>query len=138
MDYVKPSDVAESFLASGVIKSQSPVSRVLVRGCLSGSLLGFATTVAFTASSQGLPPIIGAILFPSGFAMIVVLGLELVTGSFAILPTAFLAGRAGLVCVLANLMWVFLGNLIGGCQYGWTTPMYKHSLVTYRPQAQGH
>jgi formate/nitrite transporter len=62
---------------------------------------------------------IGAILFPVGFAMIVVLGLELVTGSFAMVPAAFLAGRVGLPRVLANLVWVFLGNLIGGCLYAW-------------------
>jgi formate/nitrite transporter len=90
-----------------------------VRGFLSGALLGFATTVAFTATAQGLPPVLGAVLFPLGFAMIVVLGLELVTGSFAMLPAAFLARRVGLVPMLANLLWVYLGNLIGGCMYAW-------------------
>jgi formate transporter len=119
MDYIRPSDVAESFLANGVTKSQLPVSQLLLRGLLSGALLGFATTVAFTATSQGLAPVIGAILFPVGFAMIVVLGLELVTGSFAMLPTAFLAGKVGLARVMTNLIWVFLGNLIGGCLYAW-------------------
>lgn len=119
MDYIKPSEVAETFLANAVTKSQLPASQLLVRGFLSGALLGFATTVAFTATAQGLPPVLGAVLFPVGFAMIVVLGLELVTGSFAILPTALLAGRVGLVRVLTNLTWVFCGNLIGGCLYAW-------------------
>ncbi len=50
-------------------------------GFLSGALLGFATTVAFTANAQGLAPVFGALLFPVGFAMIVVLSLELVTGT---------------------------------------------------------
>jgi formate transporter len=119
MDYIKPAEVAESFLANGAAKGQLPVNQLLLRGLLSGALLGFATTVAFTATAQGLSPIIGAILFPVGFAMIVVLGLELVTGSFALLPTAFLAGRVGLAKALTNLIWVFLGNLIGGCLYAW-------------------
>jgi len=119
MDYIKPSEVAETFLANGVTKSLLPVSQLLLRGLLSGALLGFATTVAFTATSQGLAPMIGAILFPVGFAMIVVLGLELVTGSFAMLPAALLAGRVGFFRVSANLIWVFLGNLIGGCLYAW-------------------
>ncbi len=71
------------------------------------------------------PPPRGCLLFsapssfPVGFAMIVVLGLELVTGSFAMLPAAFLARRVGLVRMLTNLLWVFLGNLIGGCLYAW-------------------
>lgn len=119
MDYIKPSEVAESFLAGGATKSRLPVSQLLLRGLLSGALLGFATTVAFTATAQGLAPIVGAILFPVGFAMIVVLGLELVTGSFAMVPAAALAGRVAPMCALTNLTWVFAGNLIGGCLYAW-------------------
>jgi formate/nitrite transporter len=119
MDYIKPSEVAESFLAGGVTKSLLPVGQLLLRGLLSGALLGFATTVAFTATAQGLAPIVGAVLFPVGFAMIVVLGLELVTGSFAMLPIAFFARRTTFGLALKNLTWVFLGNLIGGCLYAW-------------------
>ncbi|NYF81111.1 formate/nitrite transporter family protein [Granulicella arctica] len=119
MDYIKPSEVAESFLTTATTKSQLPASQLLLRGFLSGAFLGFATTVAFTSNAQGVPPVIGSVLFPVGFAMIVILGLELVTGSFAMLPTAFLAGRVKLVRVLTNLFWVYLGNLIGGCLYAW-------------------
>lgn len=119
MDYISPSEVAGSFVANGAVKSRLPVSQLLLRGALSGALLGFATTVAFTANAQGLPPIIGAVLFPVGFAMIVILGLELVTGSFAMLPAAWLAGETSLLRVLGNLLWVFAGNLAGGCLYAW-------------------
>ena len=49
--------------------------------------------------------------------MIVILGLELVTGSFALLPAAWIAKQATLGQVIANLFWVFVGNLIGGCVY---------------------
>lgn len=119
MDYIKPSEVAETFLSSAVTKSNLPVSQLLLRGLLSGALLGFATTVAFAANAQGIPPLVGALVFPVSFAMIVVLGLELVTGSFAMLPSAFLAGKIGLVRTLTNLFWVFLGNLLGGCLYAW-------------------
>ncbi len=117
MDYISPAEVAETFVSSGATKSFLPATQLLVRGFLSGALLGFATTVAFTANAQGLPPIVGAVLFPAGFAMIVVLGLELVTGSFAMLPAAWLDGRAGLPRILGNLAWVFLANMIGACAY---------------------
>lgn len=117
MDYIKPSEVAESFVTNGATKARLNIGALLVRGFLSGALLGFATTVAFTANAQGLPPVIGAILFPVGFAMIVVLGLELVTGSFAIVPSAWLARKTGFGGVVSNLFWVFIGNLLGGCLY---------------------
>ena len=44
--------------------------------------------------------------------MIVILGLELVTGSFALLPLAILERRSSLGAVIANWGWVFLGNLL--------------------------
>jgi formate transporter len=119
VDYVKPLETAESFLTNAVTKSQLPTGQLLLRGFLSGALLAFATTVAFTATAQALPPVVGAVLFPVGFAMIVILGLELVTGSFAMLPPAFLAGKIGPFRVLTNLAWVFIGNLAGGCLYAW-------------------
>ena len=117
MDYVKPSEVADNFVAVGSAKAQLKIGDLLLRGSLSGALLGFATTVAFSANAQGLPPVVGAVLFPAGFAMIVVLGLELVTGSFALLPSLWVAKQTTLHRVAANLFWVFLGNLIGGCFY---------------------
>jgi formate/nitrite transporter len=119
MDYIKPVEVAETFLGNAVTKSKLSVFQMLMRGFLSGALLGFATTVAFTANAQGLPAVVGAVLFPVGFAMIVVLGLELVTGSFSMLPAAMLAGEVGPMATLWNLAWVFLGNLIGGLCYAW-------------------
>lgn len=117
MDYVLPSAVAETFVATGAAKAQLKTRDLLLRGILSGALLGFSTTVAFSANAQGLPPMVGAVLFPAGFAMIVVLGLELVTGSFALLPSAWVAKQAALGKVAANLFWVFIGNLIGACLY---------------------
>ena len=117
MDWIKPSEVIETFLSNGVTKAHLTVAQLLVRGFLSGALLGFATTVAFTATAQGLPPIVGAVLFPAGFAMIVILGLELVTGSFAMLPAARITRRIGTSRAFGNLTLVFLANLIGSLVY---------------------
>jgi formate/nitrite transporter FocA (FNT family) len=65
----------------------------LIRGFLAGALLGFATTLALTATKQTSLPIVGAVIFPVGFVLIVLLGLELVTGNFALLPVACQAKR---------------------------------------------
>lgn len=118
MDYIKPADVVKAMLASGEIKSSLKISDLLLRGILSGALLGFATSLAFTASLQTGVPLTGAIVFPVGFVMIVLLGLELVSGNFAVVTMAGLDGRAHWRSVINNLLWVFVGNLIGSVLYG--------------------
>ena len=118
MDYMKPGKVLATMIEAGADKAALGPKDLLIRGGLSGALLGFATSLAVGATVQTGQPIVGALVFPVGFVIIVLLGLELVTGSFALLPLAFLERRATLSTVLANWGWVFLGNLIGSVLYG--------------------
>jgi formate/nitrite transporter len=115
---VKPADVVASMVQAGASKAQLGPLDLLVRGCLSGALLGVATSLAVTATVQTGQPMVGALVFPVGFVMIVLLGLELVTGSFALLPMAWVARQTGVSVVATNWSWVFLGNLIGSVFYG--------------------
>ena len=117
MPYVKPDAVVEQMVQIGVQKSQLPIRDLLTRGFLSGAFLGFATTLAFTASLQTKVGFVGALAFPVGFVMIVLLGLELVTGNFALLPLGVREGKMTLAALLSNWAWVFLGNLIGSVFY---------------------
>jgi len=118
MDYNKPAEVLENMLASARTKAALPPRDLLIRGILSGALLGFATSLAITATVQTTIPLVGALIFPVGFVMIVLLGLELVTGSFALIPLARMEGKATTGTVLSNLAWVFIGNLLGSIFYG--------------------
>jgi formate transporter len=117
MAYVKPDVVVEQMAQAGTSKSHLALQDLLLRGFLSGALLGCATTLAFTATIQTGLGIAGAILFPVGFVMIVLLGLELVTGNFALVPLAVVEGRISLGQLVSNWGWVFVGNLIGGMFY---------------------
>ena len=117
MDTVRPAAIVAGMVESGIAKAALGPFDLLVRGALSGALLGFATSLAIGAATQTGQLIVGALIFPVGFVMIVLLGLELVTGSFALLPLALLRGRASLGTVLANWAWVFLGNLVGSLVY---------------------
>ena len=117
MSYVKPDAVVEQMVQTGVTKSQLPVHDLLIRGFLSGAFLGFATTLAFTASLQTKLGIVGALVFPAGFVMIVLLGLELVTGNFALVPLGVREGKTSLGALLSNWGWVFVGNLLGSVVY---------------------
>jgi len=113
MDYLKPSEVITSMIEAGSRKGALSVTDLLVRGALSGGILGIATALAITTAVQTSVPIAGAIIFPVGFVMIVLLGLELVTGSFAVLPVAQMDGKITLAMTLRNWSWAFVGNLIG-------------------------
>jgi formate transporter len=118
MDYIKPSEVMENMIETAVTKASLSVSDFLIRGFLSGALLGFATSLAFTANKQTNIPIAGALIFPVGFILIILLGLELATGNFALLPVAILANRIDARQLFANLGWVYVGNLLGSVFYG--------------------
>jgi formate/nitrite transporter len=117
MDNVRPAEMVGEMLSVAQTKARLPVRDLLLRGALAGAFLGFATSLAIVVTSQGLPPIVGAAFFPVGFVMLVLLGLELATGNFALLPPALLARGIGWRQLLANWFWVYLGNLVGSMGY---------------------
>ena len=118
VDYVKPADVALAMVDAGGRKLALAPRDLLIRGMLSGAILGVATSLAFTGAVQTNTPLVGALIFPVGLISIVLLGLELVTGSFALVPLAALERKSGWGGVAANWAWVFLGNLLGSIAYG--------------------
>ncbi|AUX43333.1 uncharacterized protein SOCE26_047810 [Sorangium cellulosum] len=69
------------------------------------------------APQTGLP-IAGALIFPIGSVIIVLLGLELVTGNFALLPVVLLEKCRSAAQVLRNFAAVFAANLAGSLFYG--------------------
>ena len=118
MDYAKPADVVASMIDAGLKKLALAPRDLLIRGALSGALLGAATTLAFSGAVTTGQPLVGAIIFPVSLIIIVLLGLELVTGSFGLLPLARLEGKASWSAIGTNWSWVFLGNLLGSIGYG--------------------
>ncbi|KKK37417.1 formate transporter [Mesobacillus campisalis] len=117
MTLLSPSQVVESMVQSGEAKAKLPVKDLLIRGGLAGALLGFGTTLAFTAEIQTGLGIVGALLFPAAFVIIILLGLELVTGSFALIPVAVMEQRATFKQMLNNWFWVIIGHIIGAAFY---------------------
>lgn len=118
LDYIKPSNLVKDVALTGAYKSSLSIKDILIKGILSGSFLGFATTLAFTAATETKLGIVGAFVFPVGFVLILLLGLELVTGNFAMLPLARLRGLISSKSMFYNFFWAFLGNLLGSILYG--------------------
>lgn len=113
MSYVSPEKVLSSMIQLGAKKAEQTKANLLVSGFLGGALLAFATTLAFTATVQTSLGIVGAAIFPVGFVIIILLGLELVTGNFALIPLAVLNKETSILKMLLNFFWVTLGHIIG-------------------------
>jgi len=118
LDYVQPVDLLNDAVTSASRKTSLSVRDLLIRSFLAGGLLAYATSLVFIVLSQNVAPIVGAILFPVGFVILVLLGLELATGNFALLPMGWAAGEVSLGKMARNLGWVYLGNLAGSLFYG--------------------
>ncbi len=135
MDYVAPSKVVSTMLDVGAQKAAAPLRDLLIRGFLAGALLGFATSLAVTTAVQTSVPVAGALVFPVGFVMIVLLGLELVTGNFALLPMALLDKRATLWQLIRNFGVVFFANLAGSLFYAWLLSISLTMMGSLPPDA---
>jgi formate transporter len=117
MDCVSPKELVADIIELAKKKSDLGAADLLIRGVLAGALLGIATSFALIAVSQGLPALVGALIFPVGFVILVLLGLELATGNFAVLPIGVMAGKIRTASLLRNWALVYAGNLIGSVIY---------------------
>jgi formate/nitrite transporter len=135
MDYTKPAEVVAAMIDASEKKLALNPRDLLIRGAVSGALLGVATSLAFTGAISTGQPLVGAIIFPVSLVMIVLLGLELVTGSFGLLPLAHLDGKANWGTIGANLAWVFLGNLLGSVAFGALLVIALTNMGTVAPTA---
>ncbi len=121
MDYVWPQELMAKVETAGRKKAGLNASGMLLMGFLSGALLAYATAFAFTVSdglSGGTASLVAGAVFPVGFAMIVLLGLELVTGNFAVLTVGIARGTVTWRETLRNWCWVFMGNFLGAVFVG--------------------
>jgi formate/nitrite transporter len=118
MDYVKPADLASAMINTGRNKLALSPLDLVIRGGLAGAILAAATSLALTGTVQTNQPLVGALIFPVGLILIVLLGLDLVTGSFGLVPLPWVAGDSDAKSMVANWCWVFVGNLVGSLIYG--------------------
>jgi formate/nitrite transporter FocA (FNT family) len=71
MDYVLPNELVDGMIAAGGKKSTVSVKNLLIRGFYSGAILGLAVILALTVGITVKAPFVGSLLFPFGFASIV-------------------------------------------------------------------
>jgi len=117
VDHVAPDELVQSMLSSAEKRANLSAKDLLIRSFLAGAILSFATSLAFVVLAQGLSPIASALLFPVGFVILVLLGLELATGNFAILPAGLAGGKITFGKMMRNWGVVYAGNLAGSLFY---------------------
>ena len=137
MDYVLPNELVDGMISAGGKKSTVSIKNLLVRGFYSGAILGLATCVAITVGIQSGMPFLGSVIFPFGFASIVLFGMELVTGNFALLPMATWAGQSTWKNTFRNWLWVWIGNFLGTALVAILLSISLTSAGTIEPMIAG-
>jgi formate transporter len=115
MSYIGPSELVAKAIEAGESKVNASIQDTLIRAFMGGALLALAAVFAITISVQTGYQIVGSILFPTGFSMIYLLGYDLLTGVFVLVPFALIDGRPNVTVksMFRNWLLVFLGNFAG-------------------------
>lgn len=124
VDYVRAPQLVHTMIEAGASKQNLPAGQIFVRGMFGGALLAYATGIAFFAAAQGVPPVIAGLLFPVGFIIINLIGFDLITGYFALVPMAVIHRRMTFGQLVRTWWWVWLGCLAGSLVYDamvWTS-----------------
>lgn len=134
-----PLEIVDSLGEAGETKADLPAWQLVLRAVLATYLLGAATTLAVMAQQETGSTIVGALLFPIGLTLVVLLGLELVTGAYGIVPMSVYERRISAVRCLRVFWWLIVGHFLGGLASAWmiTAVLTGMGTVTGDPTAEG-
>ncbi|MFV0301379.1 MAG: formate/nitrite transporter family protein [Paracoccus sp. (in: a-proteobacteria)] len=129
MSYVTPQDLAKKMIDAGEAKVFMSTKDTLIRAYMAGAILALAAAFAVTVTVNTGEPLIGALLFPVGFCLLYLLGFDLLTGVFTLVPLALLDRRRGVTMTGLWRNWglVFAGNFAGA----FTVAVFMAIIVTF-------
>jgi formate/nitrite transporter FocA (FNT family) len=141
MSYLAPSEFVTKMVDAGESKIFMSTRDTVIRAYIAGVILALAAWFAVTINVNTGQPLIGALLFPVGFVMLYLLGVDLLTGVFVLSPLAWLDKRPGVTLggVLRNWGLVFVGNFAGALTVAFRTAAKRRieqSPEAYRDAAQ--
>lgn len=139
MSYVKPAELAVRIIDAGESKVFMSTRDTLIRSFMAGAILALAAAFAVTISVKTGEPLLGAVLFPVGFCMLHLLGFDLLTAVFTLVPLAWLDKRPGVTLrpMLRNWGLVFVGNLLGALTVAVFMAVYFTYGFSVEPDAVG-
>lgn len=118
-DTVTPDVMVNDVSKDAKKKSTFNLTQLLIRSFLCTPFLAYAVALVALLISQGVPTAAAGLLFPVGYIMLSVLGLEMATGSFSVMPIGAQRGVVSWSAVARNWCWTFFGNLLGGVFFAW-------------------
>ena len=115
MSYISPPEFARAIVDAGESKVFTSTRDTLIRAFMAGAILALSAAFAVTVTVQTGNALLGAALFPVGFCLLYLLGFDLLTGVFTLVPLALIDKRRGVTVrgMLRNWGLVFAGNLVG-------------------------
>ncbi|MAU80917.1 formate/nitrite transporter family protein [Gordonia sp. Z-3] len=129
MSYVKPAEFVKQMVDAGEAKTFLSTRDTLIRAYMAGAILALAAAFAVTITVRTGEPLLGAVLFPVGFCLLYLMGFDLLTGVFTLVPLALIDKRRGVTfkSMLRNFGLVFVGNFLGA----FTVAVFMAIIVTY-------
>lgn len=139
MSYVSPKELAVRIIDAGESKVFMSTRDTLIRSYMAGAILGLAAAFAVTITVKTGEPLLGAVLFPVGFCMLHLLGFDLLTAVFTLVPLAWLDKRPGVTIgsLLRNWGLVFVGNFAGALTVAVLMAIYFTYGFSVPPDAVG-
>ncbi|MEV0881917.1 formate/nitrite transporter family protein [Micromonospora echinofusca] len=115
MSYVAPAEFVAKMIDAGESKVFMSTRDTVIRAYMAGAILALAAAFAVSVTVETGQPLVGALLFPVGFCLLYLLGFDLLTGVFTLVPLALIDRRPGVRVrsVLRNWGLVFVGNFAG-------------------------
>ena len=115
MSYLNPSEFVGKMIDAGEAKVFMSTRDTVIRAYMAGAILALDAAFAVTITVQTGSALVGSLLFPVGFCMLYLLGFDLLTGVFTLVPLAWIDKRPGVTlrAVLRNWGLVFVGNFAG-------------------------
>ncbi|MFL6662922.1 MAG: formate/nitrite transporter family protein [Rhizobacter sp.] len=129
MAYLAPAEFVSKMVDAGESKLLMSTRDTLIRAYMAGAILALSAAFAVTITVNTGNALVGALLFPVGFCMLYLLGFDLLTGVFTLVPLAVFDRRPGATWggVMRNWTLVFFGNFAGAL----TVALFMAIIVTF-------
>ncbi len=133
-----PLEIARNYVEVSIHKTKLSAFKMIILGFFAGMFIGFAgiasTTASSTIANPSVAKLVGAIVFPSGMAMVLIAGSELFTGN-TLMILGLLEKKITAAEMLRNWVFVFIGNFIGAAvvaglvTFGHTPDLFSGKLA---------